>query len=578
MILTDTDVKELIKNPYNKENIAKACRLTTDSLVHFTGKNFKNLITQLIKFEDAQEYAAKRGLAEPVTMEQTTFIYQELTRWQNNPDVVRSIDFKKDDAGKKRFEDILTKIWKGSSISYYANRVISKCLFTNFNDFILIEKPASIINDPNYVIVEGIKKLKSISPEHYIIHIPISSVKDFRKSGDQVEYLIFSYNKKSLDGTRYYRVLDDTSDRIYSVKGTEITQDVSESVIPLQTIPVLHIGSEFEEAACTDVCISPINHVIPLMNRYIKFDAMNLISETKTVYPKEWYLGRTCPTCQGSGEVTTRGGLGEDSSQICPECSGNRFVVPFKLGEAIVIPPSIPDGQTPINSVPGGSIAYDVTAVTYQKERLKDRKKEIIDSALGYQSLTIDSIQKSATEAKLNVSPLEDRNAEIARQVARVENWICNYVGKEVSPNDFASYNVTYPNKLNILDEITVTDQIKEAKLNGLSFTHILQLNKDLLYAKYRNDTKELRKQLALLELEPYAGYTVGELTTLYGVTQENKILKSNFNYFVNEFQNKNKTPINEIFYEQGYNKAHELLTVLVKDEIAAQKLTNETL
>jgi hypothetical protein len=393
-----------------------------------------------------------------------------------------------------------------------------------------------------------------------------------------VEYIIFAYDKKEQDGKtiKRWRVIDELTDRIFIEDGGKYSLDPTEIILKHESIPVTQLGSEFEKQTLSDVCISPIHHVIPLMNRFIKFDAMNLISETKTAYPHEWYTGKTCKHCEGSGLEIIEGNL---QTVKCHVCDGQGMLPPLGNGKPMLIPFEVKGDATPVNTTPGGKIQFDIDAVKFQAERLKDRKEEIINAALNSRPVQQQSALKdTATAAVINVNPLQDRNSEITVMCERVETFICNYIGKSISPNDFKDYIVALPKTLNILDENTLMNQIKEAKTNGASITFIQSLYKEMIYAKYRNDNTELKRQIALFDLEPYSGYTIEEIEKIPGVSINERVLKGNFTSFVNEYNKTNKS-ITDLYYSDGVEVAkaelNKLVDVRLKDKSLSISLTN---
>lgn len=561
MILDDLKVIELIKKPVNSKKIECARKLNKSSQVHFTGENYLSLITQLVGRETAKEYNEKRGLAEPVTMKQTKFIFKELTRFKNNPEIKRTYDFGNANADKVKFENTLKRIYNGESIESFSYDTLTKAIFENFNDFILIEKPALIDGDNENVIVNGIVTSKNTAPTHYIVVIEIDDVKDVKKNGQKVEYIIYEYDKKKVNNVEYqrYRVIDERTDRIYIQMGNEVRLDLSEKIIILKSgIPVIQIGDEFKEIDDYEVTISPINHVIPLMDRYVKFDAMNLVSETKSAYPKEWMYGMKCERCEGTGKIDNP--IQGEPELECPVCHGTKLIPPVGNGEPLLLPPTYAEGQTAFSGgTPAGIINTDVAILSYQKERLKERDEEIIKSALG-SYMNIEQSASTATEAVINIKPLEDRNSEIAKKVERVENFVCNYIGKDLSIN-FKSYSVSIPKKLNILDENSLIKQINDAKSNGLSSSYIKELQKELIYSVYRNDSNMLERQLALIELEPFSGYSIMEIKDMTFVKENDKILKMYFTDIIDSFEEEKGDIILTYKKQNGINEIKKYFT-----------------
>lgn len=530
MILLDAEVIELIKNPKNSKHIKEGTDLNKASQLHFTGEGYKDLIEQLIGWETAKEYNERKGLGSPVTMKQTNFIYKELTRWQNNNEINCSYDFGNDVTNERIFKNILLSLWNQDSIDKFRFDTLSKSVFQNMNDYILLEKPAIIIDDPNNVIVNCIVTPISKAPKFYITLLSSCKIIDVKKLGNNVEYIIYKYKSvfnSNKNEYKRFRCLDSTSDRIFIQDSLgNITLDSNEKIFIYDDIPVKQIGTEFKEVGEYEVCVSPINHAIPMMDRYVKFDAINIKSEVTNAFPKWWTFAAECPICRG--QKTIDSGVPGEKPVKCSNCNGLGRIPPVGNGEPMLLPSVLDDQTKAMMSNPAGIIQTDVTVLTYQSDRLSYRDLEIIRSCLGEYINVQQNADKTATEITINIKPLEDRNRTIAENVEYVENWICNYIGKQIS-KDFKGYSINIPKKLNILDENSIIKQIEACKKNGLPISHIKELNKQLLYSVYRNDKLMLNRQLVLLELEPLTCYTMDEIKDLKFVTELDKIIKQYF-------------------------------------------------
>jgi len=564
MILLDNEVIELIKKPKNTNKIAEGLKLNTSSQLHFNGEGWEKLIVQLVGRETALEYSERRGLGGPVTMKQTEFYFRELTRWQNNPEIKQHYDFGKDTLSQKQFEKTIATVYNMDTISHFRNNELSQSIFTNMNDYIILEKPAKIIDNPDYVIVNDIKVLASTSPKFYARFIECDDVKDVRKTGNIVEYIIFEHSKKEINGTKYnrFRCIDSTTDRIFIEKSGEYYLDESEKVFTHSDIPVKQVGIRHLEIDDCEVCISPVHHVIPLQDRYLKFDSINLKSEVTNAYPKWWAFGVECPKCNGSKTVPS--GVEGQGEIVCDNCKGLGKIPPVGNGEPMLIPATFPEGNSAFNSQPAGIIQTDTGVLEYQAKRLTDRDTEIIRAALG-SYMDVEQGIKTATESIINIKPLEDRNRTVAEAVEYLENWICNYIGKQLS-QDFKGYSVNIPKKLNILDENSLIKQIEDAKKSGATGL-VKELVKALCYSIYRNDVQMLERQLVLIELDPMPGYSITDIASLLFVNDVDKVIKQYFDLIVSEVEKGNS--IVKI-YNNGLGKEKILSDMQI---IASKKL-----
>lgn len=536
MILSDAQAAELILKPYGEGNIRKAKELRASSLVHFTGDGFDSLFNQLIGVESATDANLKKAIGKQVTKEIVDYIYFEQNQWRTAPGKVRSVDFGKGLTAQAEWDKVKAKIWKGSDLETFTTRWLSKAMYTGFNDFILIEKPQPITNSDD-VIYEGLVRPKSDVPKYYICHKSITEVRDYRKTGDRVEYLILNYGKKKIGTGEFsrFRVIDDTSDRIFIQQDKTVTVDPDEPVLKHNEIPVRQIGSVTERIENDNVCVSPIDPVIPLLDLHLSYYAIWLVSDAKNSYPVRWMWGGTCHTCKGSGNVFAGG-----SEKICPDCGGTGLKATLAPGHTFLIPPQTEGNEIkPMTGDPAGVVETDIATPEYQKKTIYERKREIILSALGSSNVVEDSINKTATETMMNAAPLQNRNNVIAELNEAVEKWITEYVCKQISAKDYRSCTVRYGRKLNLRNEDTILKEIEQAKKTGASSAYVMSLLEEMIHTKFRNDPAETERQLTLMSLEPLPGYTIDEVTARPFVTDVDKLLKQYFTQVISTIERK---------------------------------------
>ena len=120
---------------------------------------------------------------------------------------------------------------------------------------------------------------------------------------------------------------------------------------------------------------------------------------------------------------------------------------------------------------------------------------------------------------------------------------------------------------MTIRGEGEIINEVTEAKKAGMPISHILALQKELIYTKYKNNPVELNRQITLCDLEPLNGYTVDEVIKLVLYTTPITIrFKINFNDLIKRFEIKNG-PI-EAYKPDQKNRIEAINTKLLEDEI----------
>ena len=154
----------------------------------------------------------------------------------------------------------------------------------------------------------------------------------------------------------------------------------------------------------------------------------------------------------------------------------------------------------------------------------------------------------TATENLINFKGLEDRIAEIVEMVESREEFIVVAVGdmhRDFS-NAIEGVSIRYGRRMAIRGENEIMKEITAAKQAGMPISHIEALQRELIYARYKNNKVELERHLLLADLEPLNGYTVEEFSEMVGfVSAEDMKIKFNFNRIIDIFE-ADKGPITE--------------------------------
>jgi len=149
-------------------------------------------------------------------------------------------------------------------------------------------------------------------------------------------------------------------------------------------------------------------------------------------------------------------------------------------------------------------------------------------------------LEKTATEAMINLRPLEDIIVGIINIIESVETSLTDFVGQMYGGDNYIKSVIVYGRKLNLRDENTLLKEIKESKEAGASQSHIKSLNEELTLARFIRSPTDLARNQMLNELEPLIGYTYEEVEKSVSVSREKKDLKINFIDYIKRFENEN--------------------------------------
>ena len=551
MILDDKTISLLLKEPLNRPSVAEGLRLQNAHRVHITGEGYKGRIRQVKGFEDSKEFNVKTQLGAPATIGVTSIILDNLNRWQSTSGTVKKCDFY-DDTKNEKFQDVLSQVWNNNSFDDFLKTFYKEAIYTDFNGFIVVTKPKII---EGQIEKEGIlSNYEGGAVNPYMIYISIADVHDFRMTGDKVEYLIIRLSKDQ----KKFRVIDDARDIV--VDDGKIQEDFYHEV---GYTPARRISSINKYLLDSQIKTSPIDHIIPALDRYMSCDYDLRMQIIRHAYPKLAVVVRQCHSCRGQGFE-----IKEDGTRIkCTTCDGSMVEIPINRDGVIGIPQYLETGNTAYPGSPASYITTDTESLRLCMEDLEKQRKDILYAGTGDKALITETMD-TATETMVNNRSLEDRISEISEMVERFEKW-CKETIKRLH-QDFSKtteyeISVKYGKRISIKNETDILSEIQESKKSGMNMGYVQGLQIDLVYAKYKNNETELTRQIMLNDLEPFPGYTVDEIMRMAEYCDEKDLkLKINFESVIDKFEK--DQPV--YLYEKGDTYKEKIN--LIKEELYA--------
>lgn len=527
-----------MKSPLNAKAIAEGVKLQNDHKVHITGDGYLSLIKQVQGFESSTDFNVRTQISKPATIQITSIILDNLNRWTSSQGTVKRCDFK-DTEKNKAFEEVLDQVWHGQSFDDFIKTFYKEAIYTEFNGFALVTKPKVI--EGGFIEKEGvISKAPEGNLNPYIIFISASDIHDFKLTGNKCEYVVIRLSKDT------YRIIDDQKDIVIS--WDEKTFNV-ESFLSNEIgyVPAIKISNINKSLLSDQVKTSPIDHVIPALQRYFSSDADLRMQFIKHNYPKLAIVTRECTHCGGQGFTYDDNRSHTDDLQSatkikCNTCDGTGKEIPISRDGVIGLPGSISKEDQAYPGAPATYISPDVESLKLGIEDLKAQREDIIYSATGDKNLISESLN-TATENNINNRALEDRIAEIIAMVEQFETFLKKAIKdlhKSFTNIGAENYSITvkYGKRISTRGESDLTKEIKDSKDAGLPFSYIQGLHKDLIYTKYKNNQDEYDRYLILSDIEPMSAYSIEEIIKLSNYIEKKDIqLKANFDNLIDEFE-----------------------------------------
>ena len=536
MILTEEQLLQIMKEPRNGKSIVAGSRLQNKHKVHITGEGYEQEVKQVEGYEADSEYNIRKQIAQPSTIQITSIILDNLNRWTSSQGTVKKIDFK-DKNKNDAFQRILSQVWHGDSLEKFITTFYRDAIYTEFNGFILVTKPKVI--DDNYIERDGVityRETEALDP--YLIFVANSDVHDFFLTGDKVEYIIIKLNDD------HYRLIDDEQDIVFRWRKDKQKIDQQEGIAnELGFVPAIKVSQINKQLLSDQVKTSPIDHIIPALDRYFSADADLRMQFIRHAYPKLAIVTKQCETCNGSGTTFLKskdGTYDMDTKVDCRSCGGTGKLVPISRGGVIGLPEYISSQDSPYPGAPASYITPDNDSLRLCIEDLESQRESIIYSGTGDRNLIAENIQ-TATENITNSRSLEDRIRDITLMVEKVEKFIITCIIK--MHNDFKSLSdyyisIRYGKRISTKSETELLTEAKAAKDSGMPTSYVSALHKDLIYAKYKNNHEELQRQLLLAEVEPLSAYSIDEIGKVKDYLNERDLqVKLNFDSIIAELE-----------------------------------------
>lgn len=584
MILSQEEVVGLVKASENPV-ISINKQIQDDHKIHIQGVGFENVLKQIIGYENVEQYKQKKLLTKPFTRPIFKKIINSQSRWKTAQGTSKFYKFVKnsDKLSKEFKEKILSQSWKGGSIDEFIKNFLSKAIYEEFNGFFMVERPKIVeVEGKRYQEKDGIRRLlKEEKALPYIVFVSVDDVYNFKVTGKTVEYIVLKYGNIIRDKKEIilYRVVDDEKDYILEKQGEEAKISEQFPIIDhnIGSCPAVNVS--FINRTLTDdyTKTSPVDDIISLLDYYLHQMAEHLVTETLHAHPNYYQTGQRCvATSHGvqcrEGRIQYEQG-GESFDIACPSCLGGGHNLKKDASTTIILPAKDEEGKAFNITNVAGYVAPPVDALTYQQAAIDWMENKILDAALGINNVSnSDKLEKTATEAMVNLKPLEDIISGIIDIIQGVETTLTNFLGKAYYADRYVNAEIIYGRKLNLRDENTLLKEIEAAKKSGASYLYIKTLVEELVYTRFIRSESDLARNIILIELEPLVGFTYEEVEGSASVSADKKILKQNFVDFIQRFEIENGA-IEDYKPDQEFNKRIKDISVVLDGYVNEQDI-----
>lgn len=560
MILTDEQIKELIKHPAHEDIIARGCTLYHDHIRHVKGIGVESfLIANEIKgYENKEEKLLRHKTSRATTVPIYASALGTFDKAFSASGYSRYFDFSQEDKDKTKTAELEAylsgDIGDGMSMSQLMQQKWGDKIHYDFNGVFIVELPQ---------IDEAEALGKKNKP--YVIFKSILDIHDYDSDGMKLEYLILKTechepdyikaNGKNI--VKYFRVIDSERDLIVRVeKGTGAEgQDNYEGIEILDTddypiitniwgyVPAILTSNQYDSH--TDAHQSFIWESIGTADEYLLDSSIANISKKKHGFPQKWSYPVPCKKCahnasrdrmgwlEAVGEMTN-GVRAESTWYACDGCNGQGSLA---VSPSIAVLKPMPDINNPDIGEPFGYVVPDIQSMEFQIKEMQRLEESIHESIWSVVDATNTAFtpDKTATASVLDVSAKQTKLNKFSSNGEIVEQFLTDCIGTAIYGDTFRSSIVRWGRKYYILTENELEKMFREAKTSGVNAAILKSYMEELIYVRYSTDPIELQRQLKLFEVEPFAHMTTKEVQELTYCAISDKFLKTYFNDYIEE-------------------------------------------
>ena len=477
MVLSFEDIRALIEGD-EPEFITTARQEAKVYNLHVNGIGLDKYLTHLEAIETPEQYELKRKIAqgtEALMWELIKPVYK-VFRAGGGSLVVSPPDEEVEESVRLIADEGI----KGQSLENWLKEIQLNKMFSDPAGVVLVEiRNVTIIEDGREVVYA----------KSYPTVKDLSSIKSYKTSYRQLEYILFQgETREGIEG-KFYRLIDDAFDYEIWSNGdvVEIVED-NTMVNPWGVVPGFTNGFNVGEDAKR--IISPADKVTSTLNQYLGISTNEQAHIYNHIHPLYWEYGSVCPTCNGTGKV---------GGKTCPTCHGKsshrgasqvKYLQTPSDSEHPTIAPNVAGYVAPPESTP---------QTLWEKE---DRLKEQC-----FQTFWGTTHQKgnneTATARFISEDHVHDALDPYTHAFQWAHNKILNWVAQAMLPG-FEKAVAQYGRRYHFEESGHALDEYMKAREKGAPESLLDGLLINYYHSFYRDQPEELAVMLKLIRVEPW--------------------------------------------------------------------------
>ena len=515
MILSESEIKEIIEKNPNKALVVDAKKISKDLRTHIYGENLEAVISKVDGFESE-------------TLKSLRLVYAKsnrdlMSRMARPIDKIfsakgGSIYYNLPDTEEKKARNIAKNIRGQFSI---------KAWIENFWLPHFLDDPCGMI----FMEVASSKQAAILKLQNKSLVYPtyksIYNVYDYLVNGSYLEYVVFALSEKEKKTAGFkpedviYRVIDDAAD--YYVKldnGNALILDAFTIPNLFEKVPAI-LNSDMPMPNKPGLQKSLFTDILELANHFLVKGSIKVTHEFMHAFPKYWEYADDCPKCHGSKFV------GADKCEVC-KGTGKNIMSKVSDVKLLSYPQTKEDATVTPNVAgyvePSKTFHEIATADLHLLEDVISHTLWGSGSKIKTSGLSIDTAApKTATEVIDEIKPQSDRLVPISEMAEKRHKFILDYAIQIQISQNYTGSSVNYGKRYMIEGPDVIWDKYSNARKNGASISTLDDLLTEYYETKYSSDPIKLAILIKMMKIEPFIHNTISEVKNLMPAEEDYK-------------------------------------------------------
>lgn len=508
MILTEQQIKDIIKLNPNRELIAAARAASKALRLHIDGEGLASAVVQIEGFEDLslKTLRARYAKSNKDLMKRLSQPLENIFSAKGGT-VYYNLTGEREQLARR----LAMQIRSGMSIRGWIRNYWLPNYLRDPNGIIFIE---TVVADQAMTIrTQG----KSVA---YPTYKSSAVIYDYKPDGNRLEWIVFSTTqseKKALgldENQIVFRLVDDAFDYYISfTDGEAIILNSFTIPNPYGQVPAI-LNSDLPNPSKPGIVLSLFDDVLELANEFFLKGSIRVTHEFMHAYPKYWEYADDCQTCSSNGMPAT----GFKDGKPCPDCKGTGKRLMSKVSDVKLL--NHPDRDTPAIAphvagyVSPDKVYFEIASAGMAV--LEDLMHFTIwgsASRVKTQGTSGGTGQggepKTATEVMDEMKPVAERLFQISEMAEQRHAFVLNMaIIANIDPS-YQGSSVSYGKRYIMEAPDAIWNKYSLARTAGAAASVLDDLLLEYYESKYSTDPVKLAIQQKLMRIEPFVHYTV---------------------------------------------------------------------